>query len=122
MKARVVDDDHHDIDRNLWSDGGVGLKVEGAIDHVTEREGAGVRGRDGDRHGKAEPAVQTREDRQIDAEAETVNQAKAKNRRCDERSESERKAIDDRLTPRVESVGQAWLSGPQFVLHNGTVP
>jgi hypothetical protein len=107
MKARVVDDDHHDIDRNLWSDGGVGLKVEGAIEHVTEREGAGVRGRDGDRHGKAEPAVQTHEDRQIDAEAETVDQAEAKKCRCNDRSESQRKPTGEPLTPRVESVGQA---------------
>jgi hypothetical protein len=107
MKARVVDDDHHDIDRNLWSDGGVGLKVEGAIEHVAEREGASVRDCDGDRHRKVEPAVQAREDRQIDAEAETVDQAEAKKRRCNDRSESQRKPIDDGLTPCVETVGPA---------------
>ena len=51
--------------------------------------------------------MQTREDRQIDAEAEAVDQAKAKKRRCDDSSESERKPIDDRLTPLVELVGHS---------------
>ena len=62
---QVVDDDHHDIDRNLWSDRRVGLKVEGAIEHIAERESACVSNSDGERHGEAEPTAQTREYRQI---------------------------------------------------------
>ena len=104
---QVVDDDHHDIDRNLWSDRRVGLKVEGAIEHIAERESACVSNSDGERHGEAEPTAQTREDRQIDAEGEAVDQAETQECRRNDRSEPERKPNDDRLTQVMETVDWA---------------
>ena len=82
-KSQVVEDDHHDIDRKLRSYRGVGLKVEGAIEHVAECEGERVSGCDSDRHREAEPAVQASEDQQIDAESEAVDETEAKKCRRD---------------------------------------
>src|SRR6201999_2728873 len=113
---------HHDIDPNLWSDGSVGLKVEGAVEHVAQRESARVHDCDGDRHRKAEPTAQTREDRQIDAEGEAVDQAEAKKYRRNDRAEPERKPNDDRLTQLMESVDRPRSAGTQFGSHPGTVP
>lgn len=120
-ESQVVDDDDHDIDDNLRSDRRVGPKVEGTVEDVAEREGARVSNRDGDRDRNTEPAAQTRQDRQIDAEGEAVDQAETKKSRRNDRSESERQPTDDRLTPLVESVPQAWLAGPQVGLHMATV-
>ena len=85
----------------------MGPKVEGAIEPVAEREGAGVRDCDGNRDRKAEAVAQTREDSEIGAEGETVDQAKAKKCRCNDRTEPERKPADDRPTHLVESLDQA---------------
>jgi len=106
-ESQVVDDHHHDIDRNLSADRRVRPKVDGAVEHVAEREGAHVRTCDGDRHRNAQPAVQGREDGQIDTEGQTVDQTETKKRRRDDRPEPERKPSDDRFTELVESVDEA---------------
>lgn len=83
------------------------MKVEGAIEHIAERECAYVRSRDGDRHRKAEAAMQAGENRQINAEGEAIDDAEAEKRWCNDRRKPERKPIDDGLTPVMEPVDQA---------------
>lgn len=106
-ESKVVDHDHDDVDRNLRTDRRVGLKVEGAVEHVAQRERARIRCRDGDRHRKVKPAVQTGEDHQIDAESQAIDQTEAEKRRRNDRAEPERKPTNGRLTPLVKSAGQA---------------
>ena len=85
----------------------MGSEVENPIERIAERERAQVGNRDGDRHREAERSPQAGEGRQIDAEGAAVDRTKADKPRCDDGSEPERQPSDKRLTPGMESAGQA---------------
>jgi len=105
QKRRVIDSNRTYVKHELHSDGGAGMEVERPVQHEAQPERAAVRHRDRKPHRPAEHAVEDRQQPEVDAERQTVDEAEAEKRRRHDPRQPQREDAHDRLAEGAESVG-----------------
>jgi hypothetical protein len=95
QKHRVIDNNRTDVKGELDSDRRVGMEVERPVQHEAQPERAAVRQRDRQPHGPAEQPVEDREQREVDSERQTVDDAEAEKRRGHDPRQTQRQQAHD---------------------------
>lgn len=121
-ERQVVHHDHHDVDRELRSDGCVRLKVHGAVQVVAQRERARIRHCHCRRKRNPERRMKTRKEYQVDTEREAVDQCEAENGWSHDCLKSERQTRHNRDAQPVKALGKARSARKRFDPHVATVP